>query len=170
MGKQSCYEHSNRVPLIFAGPGIPANHRTDAFAYLLDIYPTLCDLVGAAIPDSVEGKSLVNAMLDPDETVRDHMFYGYTDNQRAIKDRRYKLIEFALPGHRATQLFDLEADPWELHNLADDSACREHLSRLRGKLLEIAEEWDDFDSDWGKRFWPLVEFRTAGAPEGKTPV
>ena len=158
MGKQSCYEHSNRVPLIFAGPGIPAGHRTDAYAYLLDIYPTLCDLVGAARPASVEGTSLVAAMRDPAEKVRDYMFYGYTDNQRSIKDRRYKLIEFALPGERHTQLFDLDRDPWELHNLAADPAHKERLDQLRKALVAFARDWDDFDSDWGKKFWQQIEF------------
>jgi len=38
MGKQSNYEHSLRVPLIFAGPGIPVNERREAYAYLLDVY------------------------------------------------------------------------------------------------------------------------------------
>ncbi len=47
MGKQSCYDHSVRVPLVFAGPGVPRGVRTDAFAYLLDLFPTLCELVGA---------------------------------------------------------------------------------------------------------------------------
>ena len=45
-GKQNLYEHSIRVPLVFAGPGIPRGVRRSAYAYLLDIFPTLCDLAG----------------------------------------------------------------------------------------------------------------------------
>ncbi len=97
-------------------------------------------------------------MHDPAEKVRDYMFYGYTDNQRAIKDRRYKLIEFALPGHRHTQLFDLDQDPWELNNLADDPAHKDRLDQLRNALVAFARDWDDFDSDWGKTFWQQIEF------------
>ena len=52
MGKQSCYEHSVRVPLVFAGPGLPRGVRTEAFAYLLDIFPTLCELTGTPVPAS----------------------------------------------------------------------------------------------------------------------
>ena len=44
-GKQNCYEHSLRVPLVFAGPGVPKDFRTDSLCYLLDIYPTLCDMI-----------------------------------------------------------------------------------------------------------------------------
>jgi arylsulfatase A-like enzyme len=86
------------------------------------------------------------------------MFYGYTDNQRAIKDRRYKLIEFALPGQRHTQLFDLEQDPWELNNLADDPSHQERLRELRTALVDFARDWDDFDSHWGKTFWNQIEY------------
>ena len=49
MGKQNLYEHSVRVPLIFAGPGVPRGETRDSYAYLLDIFPTLCDL--ADVPD-----------------------------------------------------------------------------------------------------------------------
>ena len=46
LGKQSVFEHSMRVPLIFVGPGIPQGKSTQAFTYLLDIFPTLCDVIG----------------------------------------------------------------------------------------------------------------------------
>ena len=44
LGKQSVYEHSMRTPLIIAGPGIPRGKATRAFTYLLDLFPTLCDV------------------------------------------------------------------------------------------------------------------------------
>ena len=50
MGKQNLYEHSMRSGLTVAGPGIPRGRRSDAFAYLFDIYPTLCDFAGAPKP------------------------------------------------------------------------------------------------------------------------
>jgi arylsulfatase A-like enzyme len=90
MGKQSCYEHSNRVPLVFAGPGVPVGKRTDAYAYLFDIFPTLCELAGVPVPATVETKSLVKAMHDPSEKVREYMFYGFREFQRAVKDRSFK--------------------------------------------------------------------------------
>jgi arylsulfatase A-like enzyme len=156
MGKQNCYEHSNRVPLLFAGPGIPAGQRRDAYVYLFDIFPTLCDLACLDIPATVEGQSLVPA-LEADERIRDHLFFGYCDNQRAVKDRRYKLIEFALRGRRFTQLFDLEQDPWETHDLSADPAHRERLTSLQDLLRQTAREWDDFDSPWGRTFWSRME-------------
>ena len=80
MGKQNCYEHSVRVPLIFAGPGIPEGGRSAAYVYLLDIFPTLCELIGAPVPDTVEGQSLLAAPTRPgghrarDALLRLHFF------------------------------------------------------------------------------------------------
>ena len=65
MGKQNLYEHSVRVPLIFAGPGVPRGETRDSYAYLLDIFPTLCDLADVPVPDTVTGRSLVPALADP---------------------------------------------------------------------------------------------------------
>ena len=67
MGKQNCYEHSVRVPLIFAGPGVPEGRRRDAYVYLFDIFATLCELTGTPRPSTVEGESLVAAMNDSNE-------------------------------------------------------------------------------------------------------
>lgn len=154
MGKQNCYDHSVRVPLIFAGPGIPEGSKTDAYAYLFDIYPTLCELCGCNIPDSVEGVSLFTAMHDADEKLRDTMYFAFTDVQRAVKDRRFKLVEYAVPDRdRVTQLFDLVEDPWELSNLASSEEYAGEVARLRKELARLRDEWDDVDSEWGQRFW-----------------
>jgi arylsulfatase A-like enzyme len=143
MGKQNLYDHSIRVPLVMSGPGIPADLRSDAFCYLLDIYPTLCDLVGLPIPDSVEGESLVPAMRDTSHRIRDTLFCAYRDIQRSVRGERYKLIEYVVNGERTTQLFDIQADPWEMQNLADRERHVEHLGHLRGELLRWREELGD---------------------------
>lgn len=153
-GKQSCYQHSVRVPLIFAGPGVPAGRQTDAFAYLLDIFPTLCDLAGVTRPASVEGSSLVPAMRDPAEKVRDTLYFAYSDKQRAVRDRRHKLIEYVGNGrHNMTQLFDLQEDPWELRNLVEDPAHAGTLAALRREMIRCRDAWDDRATEWGERFW-----------------
>jgi len=154
MGKQSCYEHSVRVPLIFAGPHLPAGRTRDAYAYLLDIFPTLCDLCSLPVPSSVEGASLVGALHDDDEKVRDTIFAAYLGMHRMVKDRRHKLIEYVVDGaHAQTQLFDLQADPWELTNLADSPAHWDILTRLRVTLTIWRDNWDDQATDWGQQFW-----------------
>lgn len=153
-GKQNCYEHSVRVPLIFAGPGIPENKRTEAYAYLFDIFPTLCELTGTDIPQSVEGKSLLPA-INEDELIRDDLYFAYCGFQRAVKDRQYKLIEYVFEEkHIKTQLFDLSNDPWELDNLADKAECQEKVAEMRNKLIALRDEWGDENHQFGQPFWP----------------
>jgi len=134
MGKQNMYEHSLHVPLVMSGPGIGKGQRRDAFCYLLDIFPTLCQLCDIEIPESVEGHSLAGVIKNPKHIIRDDLLFAYLDIQRAVRDKQYKLIEYYVKGARRTQLFDIKADPWELHNLADDQKYLKILSRLRKKL------------------------------------
>ena len=153
MGKQNMYDHSLHVPLLMAGPGVPAGETREAYTYLLDIYPTLCDLVGIAIPDSVEGKNLVPVLADPSTTRRETLHFAYRGFQRAVQDKRYKLIEYVVNGERTTQLFDLEKDPWELHNLAEDPAYQARVHELRQELRRWQTEMDDNQSGQGADFW-----------------
>lgn len=143
MGKQSTYDHSVHVPLLMAGPGIPRAARRDSLCYLLDIYPTLCELLGVAVPESVEGRSLRPALDDPGAAVRDHLHFAYQNLHRAVTDGRFKLIEYVVGEERHTQLFDHAADPRELHDLAGEAAHGDTLRRLRGRLREWRELWGD---------------------------
>lgn len=128
--------------------------RSEAYAYLFDIFPTLCDLTGTDIPVTVEGKSLRPAMANGEDTLRDTLFFAFIDAQRAVKNRRFKLIEYAVRGHdRQTQLFDLSHDPWETNNLAKDPGHRDTLAALRCELTRLRDMWDDSASPWGERFW-----------------
>ncbi len=152
-GKQNLYEHSIRVPLIFSGPGIPRGVRRDAYAYLLDIFPTLCDLAGVETPASVEGASLAPAIEDPRERPRDTLCAAYRQWQRMVKDDRFKLIEYVVDGRRTTQLFDLERDPMECHDLSREASCADRLQALRSRLFEWRDAWGDADIEWGREFW-----------------
>ncbi|MHC4981774.1 MAG: sulfatase-like hydrolase/transferase [Planctomycetota bacterium] len=143
MGKQSVYDHSIHVPLIMSGPGIPRGQSRDACCYLHDIYPTLCELAGLAAPDSVEGRSLVPVVRGQKPSVRDQMLFAYRGLQRSVQDGRWKLIEYVVDGERTTQLFDLQADPFELANLAGEPDFSRHLRRLRSQLVRWRDEFDD---------------------------
>ena len=127
--------------------------KSTAYAYLLDIYPTLSDLVGIAIPDSVEGKSLHEVLEDPSTTRRETLLFAYRGFQRAVQDRRYKLIEYVVNGERNTQLFDLAQDPWELHSLAGEPAYQTKVSELRRELRRWQTELGDSRPGQGADFW-----------------
>ncbi len=150
MGKQSNYDHSVRVPLLLAGPGVPRGARTAALVYLLDLFPTLCELAGVPAPESVEGTSLVPAFHGA--PVRESLLLAYRGFQRSVRTRRYKLIEYAVRGRRTTQLFDLDEDPWELRNLAGDPNYGGKLRELRNELARLRRAWDDGQSEWGREF------------------
>ncbi|MBN1910432.1 MAG: sulfatase-like hydrolase/transferase [Pirellulales bacterium] len=134
MGKQSLYEHSVRVPLILVGPGIPKGH-SDALVYLLDLFPTFCEMTGAPVPEGLDGTSLRPILAGKSEKVRDSAFFGYRDVQRAVRDDRWKLIHY--PKIDRTQLFDLAADPDETHDLSSDPAQIERMA----SLFELMRQW-----------------------------
>ncbi len=151
MGKQNLYEHSVRVPLVFAGPGIPQGQRREALVYLLDVFPTLCDLARIPIPASVEGRSLWSCIDgQPPAAVRDELYLAYADSQRGVRDGRRKLIEYACG---RTQLFDLVADPWETDNLAARPGADAAVADMRRRLKALAEKWDDRVHPCGQAFW-----------------
>ncbi|MFB9276486.1 sulfatase-like hydrolase/transferase [Cohnella cellulosilytica] len=153
MGKQSNYEHSIRVPLLLAGPGIPSNQIRSTYLYLYDLYPTLCELLGIGVPESVEGQSLVPALLDPGLQHREYLGLAYEDAIRGIKNRRYKLLEYRTETVKETQLFDLETDPDERFNLFGLPEYEDVADELRERLHAIRDEGDDLAHPTGIRFW-----------------
>jgi arylsulfatase A-like enzyme len=141
LGKQSVYEDSMHCPLIFVGPGIPAGKSSQAFSYLLDIFPTLCDVLDIPPPKGVEGKSLKPIWTGKKEKVRDTVFLPFQKFMRAVRDERWKLIVYPQINHR--QLFDLQKDPYEIHNLAGDPAHQATIERLEGLLKEWQKKVGD---------------------------
>lgn len=153
MGKQNLYDHSVRVPLIFAGPGIPAGKQTDALCYLLDIFPTLCELTDQEIPATVEGRSLLPVIRGETDQHRDVLHFAYRHWQRGVRKNDWKLIEYCVNGNRHTQLFDLTADPLEMNNVADAPEQAERLADLRRELARWHEELHDTRPKHGQPFW-----------------
>ena len=141
-GKQNLYEFGGmHVPCVIAGPGI-SKGKSDALVYLMDLFPTFAELAGAKIPDGVEGKSIVPILTGQQPKVRDVLYTGYRDCQRAIRDDRWKLIRYPLVDR--TQLFDLSTDPLELNNLADQPAHKAKLAELTALLAkEMAAHADN---------------------------
>lgn len=131
MGKQNLYEHSMKAPLIFAGPGIPRG-ASEALVYLLDIFPTLCDLASTEIPIGLDGKSLKAVITGQSRGMRDSLGLAYRDVQRVIRDERWKLLRY--PHVDKTQLFDLRADPDEMHDLSADPAQQPRIEQLLAEL------------------------------------
>ena len=153
LGKQNLYEESIRIPLVFCGPGVPENRRTDAYCYLYDIFPTLCDMTGIARPSSVEGESLLPVIDGKEEQGREALLLAYMNLQRAVKKDGFKLILYNVDGQRYPQLFDLRNDPSEMNNLYDNPEYADIRKQLTDELYRLMKENNDIcdpeKPDWG---------------------
>lgn len=159
-GKQNLYEHTWRVPLIAKGPGIKSGTRVQGNTYLLDVLPTLCDLAGIDIPETVEGKSFKPILDGRQQTIRDVLYGVYCGGtkpgMRSVKKGDWKLIKYdVLDGKvRETQLFNIAKNPHEFlpehgvdgeltTNLADDSRFADKRKELEALLLSEMKRRDD---------------------------
>jgi arylsulfatase A-like enzyme len=141
IGKQNMYEHSMRVPLVIAGPGVPANRTTDAMCYLFDVMPTLGALCGVKGPGTSEGRDLGPVLRDPAQPARSTLLFAFRDVMRAMRDDRWKLIRY--PQVDRTQLFDLSADPAETANLAGRPEHAARVAAMTSTLLGEMKQWGD---------------------------
>ncbi|MHC4166829.1 MAG: sulfatase family protein [Planctomycetota bacterium] len=132
LNKKGCrfYEGLVRVPLIFSQPGrFKEGLRSDALVELLDIPPTLLELAGLRVPDTMHGKSLLlilTGLADPGHH-RDFVrceYYEVLEGPRSyatmLRTRRYKMVIYH--GHEPGELFDLTKDPHEFDNQWDNPA------------------------------------------------
>jgi arylsulfatase A-like enzyme len=140
MGKQNVYEDGLKVPLLLSGPGVPRG-RSDAFAYLFDVFPTVCELAGLPAPPGIDGKSLVPVLRGSAASVREAMMLAYRTCQRAARKGDWKVIRY--PQIHRTQLFHLKDDPHETKDLSDDPAHAEKAKEMLELLARLQKEYDD---------------------------
>jgi arylsulfatase A-like enzyme len=147
-GKQNVYEHSAGVPLIFSGPGIPSGKTSDALVYGFDLFPTLCEMLGIGVPEKVEGKNLKGIIDGRDTAVRESAFHAYVKRgakeppaaQLAVNDGRWKYMKCRVKDNVTVRLFDVQADPNEIHDLSQDPVVVKELARMDALL-----EWSKKD-------------------------
>lgn len=158
MGKQNLYEHSIKVPLVFQGPNIPINQQKEDLTYLIDIYPTLCDLTKTTKPKLLEGRSLVPALKGAIMTPRPSMIFGYKSNQRALRKGDYKLIKYMVNGERTNQLFNVKTDPWETKDLYNNKDYETAVLSMEKAIQTELTTWGDkavlSEADWGIEVLP----------------
>jgi arylsulfatase A-like enzyme len=114
-----------------------------SFCYLLDVFPTLCELSGLPAPNAVEGRSVAAALKNPKARLRDTMFFAYRQFQRGVRTDRWKLALYEVAGKRTTQLFDLRSDPWETRNLAGAPGQAGRVRELTALLKDWMKKTDD---------------------------
>lgn len=155
--KRFMYEPSLRMPFLARWPaGIRPGTVSDALAINCDFAPTFLELAGVAIPEDMQGRSLVPLFQGgPAAGWRDAVYYRYYHdpghhNTRAhygIRTATHKLIHF----WRADQweCYDLVRDPLEMKNIHGDPAARPVVDDLRRRLAELKRELGDTDAFTG---------------------
>jgi len=119
------FESALRVPLIACGPGIASGAVSDTCVELSDIGPTLCELAGVPVLTDIDAKSFVPTLRDPAVSHRTSTLASLAAG-RCVRTPRHKLV---LNQNDVTELYDLEQDPGEQHNLASER--RELLSEMK---------------------------------------
>jgi len=128
-------EASVHVPLLVSHPSLEAGVRDELVEHV-DLFPTICEFVGATVPDSVHGRSLAALLRGGVATDgwRDAVF-SQIEDVRMIRTRDSKLNVY---GSKPGELFDLRNDPCEFHNLIDHPSHRE----TREALFERVKQWE----------------------------
>ncbi len=132
--KQSLWERSSHVPLIIAGPNLPAAQACGQPVQLLDLYPTLLDLLGLPANKRNEGHSLMPLLKNPKQSWAHAAITSYGPNNHAIQTDRYRYIRFE---DGSEELYDHRADPHEWDNLAGDPRQKPVIAKLREYLPEV---------------------------------
>ncbi len=129
--KQSLWERSSHVPLVIAGPNVPAPRRCDRVVSLLDLYPTLVEMCDLPANTTNEGRSLIPLLKQPDQAWPHPAITGWKKNSFAVQDERYRYIRY---GDGSEELYDHQSDPNEWTNLAANGE-HDSVKQALGKLL-----------------------------------
>lgn len=130
-GKNSLWERSTRVPLIFAGPGVTPGARCDQPVELLDIYPTLVALAGLPPEGGLEGHSLSAQLKDAASSRPWPAITTHNLGNHAVRSQHYRFIRYA---DGSEELYDHRTDPHEWTNLARDTKLTE-IVREHARML-----------------------------------
>lgn len=140
--KHSNYEIDTRVPLMLRVPGLTeGGERTDAMVETVDVFPSLLDLAGIAVPEGLEGISFATLLADPKKPWKSASFSQFDRGQHgakltgyAVRTRHHRYVMWkdnATGAIAAEELYDHRNDPLEMRNIAGDPAQAESLRQLR---------------------------------------
>ncbi|WP_141336299.1 sulfatase-like hydrolase/transferase [Paenibacillus sp. tmac-D7] len=166
IGKNTFYEGSAKIPIVFAGDGITVGHKISQPVSIMDVGLTLCEFAGAPTPPRPDGISLKRQLSgggeDKERMVISetlHTFDGRHIPGRMLRKGRWKYVAYAFH-EEFNQLFDLEEDPFELYNLHSERTdiAREFQKHLQqtwniGAIIEKHQEKAEHYallSKWGK--------------------
>ena len=138
-GKSTMYEEIAGVPMVLAGPGVPAGKVVDTPISHVDAFPTLMEIAGERMPGGFPGFSLIKIGegFKPNRHVMsEYHGMGSSTGAFAVRVGKWKYVHYAKYG---PQLFDLEKDPDETNDLAEDPLHAKVLEQCRTALYEICD-------------------------------
>ena len=151
--RRLAYEESIRMPLLVRYPrAVKAGTTRDEFALNIDLAPTLLELAGLAVPDTLQGRSLVPLLKGKRPAWRTSFLIEYYSDTvfprilqmgyKAVRNGRWKYIHYhELEG--MDELYDLKTDPYELKNLIHQPGVARTLAELKqemGRLRKVTSE------------------------------
>ncbi|HPD57490.1 MAG TPA: sulfatase [Smithellaceae bacterium] len=145
--KRNAYEESIRIPFFIRYPKLTRQAgKRDQMILNIDLAPTLLDIIGARIPSTMQGESIVPYLKSPLLEGRDAFLYEHfpvfpipIPGIAAVRTKHYKYIEYQ-KGTWDDQLFDLKNDPRELKNIIKTDAGRLVLPALKDRLENLKRE------------------------------
>ena len=135
-GKQTLFEVSLSSPLVVSVPQQQPT-ETDAFAELVDIYPTMCEACHIPTPPQLEGSSLMPVIEQPTrpwKTAVFSQFGGTAYGGISMRTEKYRYTEWGQNGSRGVELYDYDADPDETVNIAGLPENAELVAHLSERL------------------------------------
>lgn len=140
------YEGSAHVPFFISGRNVDINPgASGALVGLEDLLPTFCDLAGVDVPEGVDGRSIMPIVQGQSQSVRDEIHGEHSGGSMAnhfLVRGRHKYIWYAKTNEE--QIFDLEADPQELHDVSADETL---LCQLRERMAGCLQGRTDYTYD-----------------------
>jgi arylsulfatase A-like enzyme len=150
--KRLMYEPSIRVPMIVSYPGqVKAGTKSDEMVLNLDLAPTLLEIAGLAVPNEMQGKSMLslaegkaNVAWRKDWLYEYYEYPGFENVRpcRGVRTERYKLIHFFIEPQEF-ELYDLQTDPDEMNNLYMKPGYEELTAHLKERLAALRAETHD---------------------------
>ena len=129
------YEAIHRIPYIVAGPGFDAGQVRNELVEQVDIFPTVCDVAGLPIPESVQGLSLKQlATHDVTGWPRTAAF-GEMEDRKCVRTTRYRMVYDPIGNFH--ELYDHSHDPWELTNLYNDPDHKNVRLQLMDEFMKF---------------------------------
>ncbi|CAG7613869.1 sulfatase [Paenibacillus allorhizosphaerae] len=136
-GKTLPYEPSIHVPLVIAGPGIEAGRVSKAMVQLIDLNPTVGALAGLPAQNGIDALSIAELLLENPGKHHRSDIISSCKHFRCIRDDKYKLI---MNSDEYIELYDMESDPHELHNIASvhPELVRSLSAQLEQRFAEVS--------------------------------